>query len=65
MVIDLYLSPQPRDREVNCSRADIGVEVSPDRAEQLMAANDDVAVFGQIAQELELSMREWQRPLSI
>ena len=58
MVIDLNLSAQAGDSEINRSRADVGVEVSPDGAKQLVAADDDVAVLGEIAQQLELSMGE-------
>src|SRR5262245_57656322 len=62
MMIGFDLSPQSSDGEVDRSGADVGVEISPDSAKQFVAANDPVAMLGEVAQQLELAMRQRNRP---
>src|SRR5439155_19744651 len=55
---------QPRDGEVDRSSADVRAEISPYRTEQFAAAYHHVAMFGEVAQQLELAVRERNRPVS-
>src|SRR5262245_9444519 len=64
VVIGFDLSPQSCDREVDRPRAEIGVEISPHGPKQFAAPYDHIAMFGQVAQQLEFAMREWNRPSS-
>ena len=61
----LDLPPKSSDGEIDGSRDDVVVEISPYGAEQFVAVHHDIAAIGKIAQQLELAMRQRNRPPSI
>ena len=55
------LSPEPGNREIDGSRHDVAIEISPHGAQQLVPRHDDIAAVGKIAEQFEFSMRQRNR----
>src|SRR5713226_4331476 len=56
---------QSSDREVDCSRDHVRVQIPPNRPEQFIAVHHSVATFREVAQELELAMRKRNSALPV